>query len=400
MPTLGILGAGSMGAGIAQVAATSGWQVLLADVDSDAVNAARERIGKHLARGVEKGRMTQEEADATMANVVASKSSDLESSNLFIEAIVEDMDIKVNAMSPIAASLPSDSIIATNTSSLSVSEIGRRIGEPHRTCGMHFFNPAPIMKLVEVVRGDETHPDVLNRADDVASAWGKQVARCADTPGFIVNRIARPYYLEGFRCFEDGFAGAADIDKAMKGIGGFRMGPLELTDFIGHDVNAATTRSIWEQWSRPARLTPSAVQEGLVAAGALGRKAGCGVYDWSGETPTVVLEPPNTLCELSGDLITLADAFCDAAAAEAMDETWAPQQRFAFTRILSAVLNEADWANRDGVAEPVDIDVAMQAGVNYPRGPFKWRAQIGEARVRDTLDALESLFGDGRFARP
>ncbi|MDP6986403.1 MAG: 3-hydroxyacyl-CoA dehydrogenase NAD-binding domain-containing protein [Phycisphaerales bacterium] len=192
MPTVGILGAGAMGAGIAQVAATADWKVRLIDVDRSTCETAKEGIGNRFARSVAKGRMNQADADDAMARIMPSDIAELSNCELFIEAIVEDMDIKVAALAPVLAVLPAETIIATNTSSLSVSEFGERIGAPRRTCGMHFFNPAPIMKLVEVVRGTNTDTPVLDRIATIAANWGKQVARCADTPGFIVNRVARP----------------------------------------------------------------------------------------------------------------------------------------------------------------------------------------------------------------
>ena len=313
MPTVGILGAGAMGSGIAQVAALAGWTVRLVDTDRAIADRACAGVCKRMDRLVEKDRLTEEDAIAAKGRVLATEPSDLDDCELFLEAIVEDLDIKVAAITPLLDVLPKNAILATNTSSLSVTDLGRRIGEANRTCGMHFFNPAPIMRLVEVVQGADTSPTVLDRVASIAQEWGKQVARCADTPGFIVNRVARPYYLEAFRCLEDGVADPAAIDEAMKQIGGFRMGPFELTDFIGHDVNTATTRSVWEEWNRPARLAPAAIQERLVSDGLLGRKSGCGVYDWSGDPPTCVLRPPQDAATGISELGPISSQFCEAA---------------------------------------------------------------------------------------
>ena len=192
--------------------------------------------------------------------------------DLLIEAVIEDLAAKTAVLTTVLPALPKTAIIATNTSSLSVTAIGRAIGEPRRTAGMHFFNPAPLMQLVEVVAGDETDPSVVATIADIARAWGKQVAEARDVPGFIVNHVARPYYLEAFRILEDGFADPQEIDQTMRA-GGFRMGPLELTDLIGQDVNTATTRSVWEQLDHPPLLHPSRLQETLVAEGHLGARA-------------------------------------------------------------------------------------------------------------------------------
>ena len=401
MPTVGILGAGAMGAGIAHVAAAAGWTVHLIDVDVATAQRAIDGIATRLDRSVAKGRLSEEEASAIRGCLQASTIEDLGTCDLFVEAIVEDLDIKVMAITPALRVLRADAIIATNTSSLSVTTLGDRLGCPERTCGMHFFNPAPIMKLVEVVKGERTAADVVDRVAEIASSWGKQVARCTDTPGFIVNRVARPYYLEAFRCLEDGVADPATIDAAMKSLGGFRMGPFELTDFIGHDVNTATTRSVWEAWEKPARLMPSHTQEQLVAEGNLGRKSSCGVYDWSGDAPVAVLRPPQDACTWPEALTSCAKSFTAAASADpdAVASATMPQ-RVAFTRILAAVINEAAWAAADGVADPSNIDIAMRAGVNYPRGPFEWRDAIGDDVVQAALGTLSTSVDTARFTSP
>ncbi|HBZ97115.1 MAG TPA: 3-hydroxybutyryl-CoA dehydrogenase [Phycisphaerales bacterium] len=395
MSRVAVIGAGAMGAGIAQVAAQHGWDVHLQDVDDAVVEAAIAGIRKRLDRLVEKGRITAEDADAAGERLhpVDGRLGDCE---LLIEAIVEDLEVKTNVLGDLVPRLPSDAIVATNTSSLSVGELGDRLGIPGRCCGMHFFNPAPIMKLVEVVRGRDTDEAVVDRVADIAAAWGKQVARCADTPGFIVNRVARPYYLEAFRIVEDGIASPDFIDDTMKTIGGFRMGPMELTDFIGHDVNTATTRTVWEQWNRSARLAPSWLQESLVSEGHLGRKSGRGIYDHQADTPTCVIQ-----------VVENAPAPSDELAAAAMDcvrhaseQEATPEQALVFARILTSLINEARWAEHDGVAARADIDTAVRYGVNYPRGLLEWRDSIGHERVSGLLRALDAATEDDRFIEP
>jgi 3-hydroxybutyryl-CoA dehydrogenase len=395
MNRVAVIGAGAMGAGIAQVAAQHGWTVHLQDVSDDVVNDAIAGIRKRFDRLVEKERLTADEADAAGARLQVVGDA-LPECDLVIEAIVEDLDVKVAVLGDIVSHLKPDAIVATNTSSLSVSELGERLGVPERCCGMHFFNPAPIMKLVEVVRGRGTDDAVLDRVADIAASWGKQVARCADTPGFIVNRVARPYYLEAFRIVEDGLATPDSIDATMKSLGGFRMGPLELTDFIGHDVNTATTRTVWNQWNQPARLAPSWLQESLVTEGHLGRKSGRGVYDHAGDTPVCAVQVAGPGSTVNDVLQTACTAFTEAA-------TTADHgllQTIIFARILGALINEAMWAEHDGVAAAADIDTAVQYGVNYPRGLLEWRDAIGHEQVSALLQALDASTDDDRFVEP
>ena len=394
--TLGIIGAGTMGAGIAQVAATAGWNVELMDVDETVVRAAIDRIAKRLDRLVQKGRITAQQRDEAAARLLVATSPDcLGDCELIIEAVVEDLDVKATVLSDIVSALRDDCIIATNTSSLSITKIGQAIGQPQRTVGMHFFNPAPIMRLVEVIKGEETDPAVVDRVAQIAENWGKRVARAADVPGFIVNHVARPYYLEAFRILEDGYASPDVIDGAMKSLGGFRMGPLELTDFIGQDVNTATTRSVWEQLDRPALLAPSRLQEQLVADGNLGRKTGRGVYDYSGDEPGVAMQ-------IDHRPLDVTDAVREAASglvSGATNETGSELEQYIFARILVALMTQAVLANERGVAEKADIDTALKFGVNHPKGPFEWADQIGPEHVGALKSALSyspSLPGRGR----
>ena len=392
MSRVAIIGAGAMGAGIAQVAAQHGWDVHLQDVNDDVVSDAIAGIGVRLERLVEKERISSEDAAAAAdrLQVVGNALPDCE---LVIEAIVEDLDVKADVLGAILPLLHADAIVATNTSSLSVSALGDRLGIGTRCCGMHFFNPAPIMKLVEIVRGRDTDEAVLDRVAEIAGDWGKQVARCADTPGFIVNRVARPYYLEAFRIVEEGLAGPDDIDATMKSLGGFRMGPMELTDFIGHDVNTATTRTVWNQWEQPDRLAPSWLQESLVAEGHLGRKSGRGIYDHAGDTPRCAVQVATPRPELPADVLAAASTFTAAATDVEHDD----DQAVIFARILSALINEAAWAAHDGVASEADIDTAVRYGVNYPRGLFEWRNAIGPEPVEALLAALDAWSDDHRF---
>jgi len=386
-----------MGAGIAQVAASSGWTVELMDLDQATVRTAIDGVRKRLDRMVEKGRMETGDRDAAVDRLrVAGSPTAFGACELVIEAVVEDLDAKTAVLRGAVEHLPGDAIIATNTSSLAVSRIGEILGEPHRTVGMHFFNPAPLMKLVEVIAGDRTDPQVVDRTAAIAESWGKVVARAADVPGFIVNHVARPYYLEAFRIMEDGFAGPDEIDGAMRDLGGFRMGPLELTDLIGQDVNTATTRSVWAALDRPALLHPSRLQEQLVADGHLGRKTGRGVYGYDRDTREPAVKFDRTDLLMSDALRDAVEKFNDAATDAAGSEL----QRYVFARVLVALITQAVLAHERSVATHSSIDTALRFGTNYPKGPFEWAGRIGHERCVRLLEALNETVSDDRFAVP
>ncbi len=393
-----ILGAGTMGAGIAQVAAMHGWNVLLRDVDLATAQRCVDSIRTQLDTLAAKGKVASEARDQAMGRLQpCDDSTDIRAAELLIEAIVENLDVKTRVLRELLPALKADCIIATNTSSLSVSAIGEAIGAADRTVGMHFFNPAPVMKLVEVVAGERTAPAVVERVETVARSWSKVTARCADVPGFIVNHVARPYYLEAFRILEDGYAGALEIDDTMKTIGGFRMGPFELTDLIGQDVNTATSRSVWEQLGKPALLKPSVLQESLVAQGHLGRKTKRGVYDYSGASPLVSLRTPSRDVPWNDALRSaVRDFVAGASEADFHDDV----QAYVLARILVAIIAQAHHALDRGVASAEDIDTAMKFGVNYPKGPFEWTEQIGPRKVVALLEALNATVSDNRFATP
>lgn len=400
--TLLVLGAGTMGAGIAQVAAVAGWAVRIMDVDARRADAAVVSAGGQIERLAEKGRISA--ADAVSARQRMSRADGpvaADGCDLLIEAIVEDMDAKLQAVSTLLPHLPASAIIATNTSSLSVTEFGRRLGEPVRTVGMHFFNPAPLLKLVEVIPGAETDPAITAATRRIAEAWGKVVAIAGDAPGFIVNHVARPFYLEAFRVLADGVADVATIDAVMRTAGRFRMGPFELTDLIGQDVNTATTRSVWERLDRPALLAPSELQESLVAAGDLGRKTGRGVYDHAAEPPLPVLSTATTPVP-GGEPLTAAAIAFEAAAADAVggEPSTDPRAAIAFGRILLALITQARRAAALGIGTPADIDTALRFGVNYPLGPLAWAEAIGPDREAALRAALLAVPGHERFAGP
>jgi 3-hydroxybutyryl-CoA dehydrogenase len=396
-PTGLIIGAGTMGAGIAQVAAMGGWNVLLSDTESAIAVRAIAGIHRALDKLVDKGKLIPAEREAAASRLsVADREAEYSSVELVIEAIIEDFDTKVRALKQALASVSPLAIIATNTSSLSVTGLGMAIGRPQQTVGMHFFNPAPILPLVEIIAGRETDPAVARRAAEIARAWRKTVVRASDTPGFIVNRVARPFYLESWRMVEEGVASIDRIDRALRDLGGFRMGPFELTDMIGQDVNTASSRSVWEQLGRPARLAPCRLQESLAATGRLGRKSGRGAYDYATDPPTPTIDVPRTAPAVSAKLSDTIRAFVTRAISEhrASSDT----EAYIVARVLVALINEAAWTCHDGVATDADIDTALKLATSYPRGPLEWAASIGLDHCRTLLLALNESVSDRRFA--
>jgi 3-hydroxybutyryl-CoA dehydrogenase len=372
--TVGVVGAGAMGAGIAQVAAQAGHQVLLADARPDGPAKAVAGMRAAFDRLVAKGRMTADEAARVVDRVTpvppAGGAVDLRAFSrcgLVIEAIVEDLAAKRELFARLDAVVGPEASLATNTSSLSVAAIASATTRPERVLGLHFFNPAPLMALVEVIPGVRTAPEAADRAHALMAAWGKVPVRALDTPGFIVNRVARPFYGEALRLLEERTADPATIDWAMTTLGGFRMGPCELIDFIGHDVNFAVTKSVWEQTFHEPRYRPSLIQQRLVEAGMLGRKAGRGFYDHA---------------EGAARPAPAQDA--------ALGET-------VLHRIVAMLVNEACDAVFTGVCTAADVELAMTRGVNYPRGLLAWGDALGPSRLVAWLRGWQEELGAERY---
>ncbi len=394
MPTVAVLGAGTMGAGIAQTAANSGWNVLLSDVDEATATAGLGRIGRRLDRLVEKGWMTARQRDATRERLrVACDFEALADCDLVIEAVVEALAAKIDVPSRAAKVVSGRCILASNTSSLSIGKLGLGIGEPARTVGMHFFNPVPLMPLVEIIAGPDTSEDVAERAAAIAREWGKTPVRAKDTPGFIVNRVARGYYLEPLRMLGEGVAGLDEIDRIMRTLGGFRMGPFELMDLVGIDVNYTVSTSVFEQLGRPARLRPHPIQKQLLERGTLGRKTKQGFYDYRHEHPLPAVPVERASFELPEMVYKAVRLFCD----KATEASGSITEQYVFARTLIAIINEAALAVDEGVASEADIDTAMKLGTNYPAGPLEWAERIGRRTCRFLLDQLNELADDRRF---
>ncbi len=394
MNRIGVVGGGTMGAGIAQLAVANGCTVRLLEIDEATARKAVESVGARLDRQVQKRRMTEAEAaDAKKRLLVATGPGDLSDCDFVIEAIIEDLPAKVKALSAIRDAARPDTIFTSNTSSLSITKLGESLGIAQRVCGMHFFNPAPVMPLVEIVSGKGSDAKTVDRAAELAESWGKPVVRVNDTPGFIVNRVARPFYLEALRIIEERLASCDAVDLIIKEVGGFKMGPFALMDLVGIDISYAVTRSIYEQSGRPARFKPSQVQARLVQQGKLGRKTTIGFYSYERDKPEIAYRLDPELVVLNSPLPEVLQRVCEAAGWDLDAETG-----YVLARILCAIMNEAALAEEEGVASEEDIDVAMKLGTNYPKGPLAWAGEIGPGRVGQFLRALNDTVDDGRFA--
>ncbi len=368
MPKLTVIGAGTMGTGIAQVAATAGWDVVINDANHEIMEMSSESLVKVMNRQVEKGALTREEADKILGRIdFTDNHMYFEDSDLVIEAIVENLDIKRKVFHMIEEIVRPDTIIASNTSSLSLASIGSSLRDPSRFVGIHFFNPAPLMPLVEIIPAVQTRPDVILQARAWVDSWGKLTVLAKDTPGFIVNRVARPFYGESLRIFEEGIADQVTIDWAMKELGGFRMGPFELMDFIGNDINYTVTETVFESFFYDPRYRPSFTQKRMAEAGFLGRKTGKGYYDYA----EGAIKP------------------------EPVKDTQVGQQ--ILDRVLVMLINEAADALFLNIASKEDIDQAMTKGVNYPKGLLKWADEKGIVWCVEKLDALYDEYREDRY---
>lgn len=365
---VGIAGSGTMGTGIAYLAASYGQKVLLYDSNPSSLEKAGETIDSILQRQLEKGLIKEDDALRIREHIITSGNlKDLKVAGFIIEAVFEDIELKKKLFISLEDISSEKTILASNTSSLSITSIASACGNCQRVIGLHFFNPAYIMSLVEIIPGLSTSKETVEHSRELVRRWGRTAVVAKDTPGFIVNRIARPFYGEALRILDEAIADEATIDWAMKEFGGFRMGPFELMDLVGNDVNYKVTETIFQEFFFDPRYKPSFTQKRLVEAGFLGRKTGRGFYQYG---PGAVNPEPDKNPEL-------AKKICN--------------------RIVSMLINEAADALYLKVASPEDIDLAMTKGVNYPKGLLKWADEIGVNKILDRLEELQEEYGEDRY---
>ena len=363
---VGIIGSGAMGAGIAQVAAVTGHKVVVYDANAAALDKAKAGLASTLARLQEKGKLASAE-EVMQRFTFAESVSAFAACGLIIEAIVERLEIKKTVFAEVEKIVSEDCVLASNTSSLSITSIAAACNSASRVMGLHFFNPAPLMALVEIIPAVQTNEARIPAAKALMENWGKVPVIAKDTPGFIVNRVARPFYSEAIRIYEEGIADMATIDWAMTELGGFRMGPFTLMDYIGHDVNYVVTETVFQSFFYDPRYKPSFSQKRLLEAGWLGRKSGRGFYNYS-EGAT---HPEPTKDEKLGHGIK--------------------------ERILAMLINEAAEALHLDVASAKDLDLAMTKGVNYPKGLLQWCDEWGADNCLAKLDALYNDYHEDRY---
>jgi 3-hydroxybutyryl-CoA dehydrogenase len=365
---IGIVGSGAMGSGIAQVAASNNYKTIVFDTNADAIERAKKNLTTTLLKLVEKQKINESKAKEISENITFSNSiSDLKDCNLIIEAIIENLGVKQSVFKEIENLVSTSCVLASNTSSLSITSIASACNLPERVIGIHFFNPATLMPLVEIIPGLATDLNIAEHCKKLINAWGKVTVMAKDTPGFIVNRVARPFYSEALRIYEEQIADIATIDWAMKEFGGFKMGPFELMDLIGHDVNYVVTETVWTQFYFDPRFKPSLSQKRLLEAKFLGKKTGKGFYDYK-----------------EGAIQLLPNK----------DETLG---KYILNRIICMLINEACDTTYLGIASVNDVDLAMTKGVNYPKGLLKWADELGLAKVEKTLSDLYNQYEEDRY---
>ncbi len=365
---IGVIGSGAMGSGIAQVAATAAHKVIVYDNNQSSLTKSETTLQASLKKLVEKEKITADQQTFILANISFVNSlNDLAKCNLVIEAIVENLQVKKSVFSELEKLVSETCVLASNTSSLSIASIAAACTKPERVIGIHFFNPATLMPLVEIIPGIATDDAITTSCKNLIDTWGKVTVIAKDTPGFIVNRVARPFYSEALRIYEEGIADMPTIDWAMKEIAGFKMGPFELMDMIGHDVNYVVTETVWTQFYFDPKFKPALSQKRLLEAGFLGKKTGKGFYNYAADAK---LPEPKKDVEIGKAIVK---------------------------RILFMLINEAADALYLKVATREDIDLAMTKGVNYPKGLLKWADELGVNLIVKELTGLKDFYEEDRY---
>ncbi len=365
---IGVLGGGTMGSGIVQVAAQNGHQVVLVDLSQEVLDKSKAKLAKIMARLFEKGKISEKQSSQTQSNIrYSTDMNDFKGCGFVIEAIVENLEVKKKVFASIEEITDGNCILASNTSSLSIASIGSALKDASKIIGVHFFNPAPLMPLVEIIPAVQTADSTLKTTIELIDSWKKVTVLCKDTPGFIVNRVARPFYGEAMRIYEEGIADFATIDWAMTHVGGFRMGPFTLMDYIGNDVNYTVTETVFKSFYYDPRYKPSFTQKRHAEAGYLGRKSGKGFFDYRENASN----PKPIEDEQLGKEI--------------------------FDRIIMMLINEAVDAVFLNIGSKEDIDLAMTKGVNYPKGLLAWSDEIGLENILAKLDAMFQEYGEDRY---
>ena len=356
-----------MGIGIAQIASYHNHKVIIYDKSKKALKTAKEKLEKVLNRLIEKQKIEKKESKRILSNIKFSDSiKEIEKAEIVVEAIIEDLITKKDMFQKIENLVSDVCIIATNTSSISITSIASACKKPERVIGMHFFNPAPLMPLVEIIPAIQTSNDTIKKTMTLSESWKKTTVLCKDTPGFIVNRLARSFYSESIRIYEENIANKETIDWAMKELGGFRMGPFELMDYIGNDVNYKVTETVFNEFYFDQRYKPSITQKRLVEAGYYGRKSGKGYYNYSENTDLNI----NKDRDIGKKIV------------------W---------RVLCMLINEAIDALYLKIASKEDIDKAMKNGVNYPKGLLEWGDEIGHRKILDEINKLRKTYSEDRY---
>jgi len=365
---IGVVGAGTMGTGIAQIAASYGHKVYLFDAYKDQLKISEQELLKILNRQVTKDRMTQKEMDEILHRIhFVDHLKNFADCEIVFEAIIEKLQAKKDQFARLEGIVKSSCILATNTSSLSIASISSALKKPKRFLGVHFFNPAPVMKLVEIIPGISTSDTITGNVESLIKSWEKVTVKAKDTPGFIVNRVIRPFYGEALRIYEEGIADFATIDWAMKTLGNFKMGPFELMDLVGNDINYEVTETIFKEFFYDPRFKPSFTQKRMVEAGRLGKKSGLGFYSYNDPSKN----PKPTEEKKTGQKI--------------------------FNRVLTMLINEAVDAVYMNIASVEDVDLAIKNGVNYPKGLLEWADEIGPGIILNRMESLQEMYGEDRY---